>query len=108
LDAAANWSDAANTVPASGDFLVFGATTITSDTDNLMTPAPYNVAGITFVSGAAAYTITSGTAGVNGFTLTGNITNSSTSLETINDAIAISGTQTTSPVSTPGEASSSV
>ena len=91
---AANWSDAASSVPASNDSLVFGASTITSGTDDLMTPGTYNVAGITFNSGAPAYTITSGTAGVNGFTLTGNITNSSTSLDTINDLIATTAVRT--------------
>ena len=59
-----------------------------------MTPATFTVAGITFNSGAAAFTINPGTAGTNGFTLTTGITNSSTSLETINDNIALSGTDT--------------
>jgi autotransporter-associated beta strand protein len=91
---AANWSDAANTVPATGDSLVFGASTITSDTDNLMTPSTYSIAGITFNSGAPAYIINPGVIGTNGFTLTGNITNSSTSLDTINDLITTTAVRT--------------
>ena len=89
-----NWS---GTSPSSGDSLVFTSATGAGGltlVDNLMTPATYNVAGITFNAGAAAFVINPGTAGVNGFTLTGNVTNSSTSLQTINDAIALSGTNT--------------
>ena len=91
---AGNWSDVANNFPASGDSLVFGATTITSDTDNLMTPSTYNIAGITFTASAPAYTINPFLSGDNGFTLTGGITNSSTSLETINDLITTTAVRT--------------
>jgi autotransporter-associated beta strand protein len=91
---AGNWSDVANNFPASGDSLVFGATTITSDTDNLMTPSTYNIAGITFLAAAPAYTINPFLSGDNGFTLTGGITNSSTSLETINDLITTTAVRT--------------
>jgi autotransporter-associated beta strand protein len=96
----ANWGGGSGTggAPAtSGDSLIFTSTTGvggTMLTDNLMTPATYSIGGITFSSGAAAFIITSATAGVNGFTLTGNITNSSTSLETINDAITTTAVRT--------------
>ena len=87
-----NWGDAnwtgGGTTPATGDSLFFGATA-TSGTaliDNLMTSST-NVAGITFNASAASFVINPGTVGTNGFTLTGNITNNSTSLETINDLI---------------------
>ena len=90
-----NWSGT-NTPPITGDSLVFGAagTAGTTLKDDLMTPATFNVAGITFNSGAPAYVINPNTAATNGFTLTGDIANSSTSLETINDLIALSGTRT--------------
>jgi autotransporter-associated beta strand protein len=89
-----NWSDVSGTVPATGDSLVFGASTITSDTDNLMTPSTYSIAGITFNSGAPAYTINPYLSGDNGFTLTGAITNNGTSLETINDLITTNSVET--------------
>jgi autotransporter-associated beta strand protein len=59
-----------------------------------MTPAAYSVAGITFNAGGSAFVINSGTAGANGFTLSGNITNGGTSIETINDQITFSATPT--------------
>ena len=95
----ANWAASGNwgALPATGDSLVFtsgtglGGLTLS---DNLMTPATFNVAGITFNSGAGAFIINPATPGTNGFTLTGAVTNNSTSLQTINSAIALSGTQT--------------
>lgn len=90
-NSAANWSDAANNVPASGDSLIFGGSTITTLTDNLMTPATYTIGGITFNSGSPAYTINPAS-GANGFTLNnGNITNNSSSTQTINDNITLTG-----------------
>ena len=88
-----NWAAGGNNPPQTGDSLVFAAAggAGTSLVDNLMTPTTYTINGITFNSGASAYTITSGTAGVNGFTLAGNITNASSSLETFNDSIVLSG-----------------
>ena len=95
-----NWTGG-NAIPVSGDSLIFGSTTggFTTLSDNLMTPVTFTVNGITFSSGAAAFIINPNTAGVNGFTLAGGITNSSTSLETINDLITISGTQTITTLS---------
>ncbi len=94
-----NWSSTANwfsgLLPLSGDSLVFGPTSYgTTLTDNLMTPGTFNLGGITFNSGAPAYTINPGILGTNGFTLTGGIVNNSVSTQTINDAISLSGTQT--------------
>ena len=92
---AANWSGT-NNPPLSGDSLVFGTagTAGSTLTDNLMTPGTFNIAGITFNSGAPAFTINTNTAGTNGFTLTGSVTNNSTSLETINDLIDMTAVQT--------------
>jgi fibronectin-binding autotransporter adhesin len=91
-----NWTGGAGSVPATGDSLVFAfsGTTGAVLTDNLMTTATYTIAGITFNSGAPSYLINSGTAGVNGFTLAGAITNNSSNLETIDDAMFLSGVQT--------------
>jgi fibronectin-binding autotransporter adhesin len=94
----ANWSGGTGTggVPASGEGLVFGAAGTGGSVldDNLMTPGTYSVAGITFNSGAAAYIINPGVSGSNGFTLTGNVLNSGTSLETINDLMSINSALT--------------
>ena len=90
-----NWTGA-NTPPISGDSLVFGAAGAggTTLTDNLTTgTSTWTVAGITFNSGASAFTITP-SSGSNGFTLTSGITNNSNVLQTINDNIAFSGTDT--------------
>ena len=90
----ANWGGAA---PVTGDSLVFTSATGAGGltlSDNLMTPGTFNVAGITFNAGAGAYVINPATPGANGFTLTGNMLNSSTSLETINDLIAMTAVNT--------------
>ena len=90
----ANWAGSANwnaALPVNGDKLIFAAagSSGTTLTDNLMTPGTRNVSDITFTSAAPAYTINPGTAGTNGFTLTGTFTNNSTNLQTINDAISL-------------------
>ena len=93
----ANWTTVGgSTPPATGDSLVFaaaGAGGLTL-TDDLMTPASYTVARITFTSAAGAYVINPNTIGTNGFTLSTAITNNCTHLQTINDLIALSGTDT--------------
>ncbi len=71
----------ANTI-AAGDALYFGTSSITALTDD--EAAGFSLAGFTFNAGASAYTIAG-----NAFALTGNITNNSASLETINDAFTI-------------------
>ena len=90
-----NWN--ANAIPLTGDSLVFTSATGAGGltlSDNLMTPGTFNVAGITFNSGSGAYIINPATPATNGFTLTGNITNSSTSLQTINDLIVTTAVRT--------------
>jgi fibronectin-binding autotransporter adhesin len=70
----------------SGDALFFGTSTTTTLNNDLV-GATY--AGLTFNSGASAFTI-----GGNSFTLTGNIVNNSTSTQAINTDIVISGSRT--------------
>jgi hypothetical protein len=70
----------------SGDALFFGTSTTTTLNNDLV-GATYN--GLTFNSGASAFTI-----GGNAFTLNGNITNSSTSLQTINNDMTSTGGRT--------------
>jgi len=86
----ANWT---GSVTPAGNAPEFGAagtsgTALTND----LTNATY--AGLLFDSGASAYTI-----GGNSFTLTGNITNNSTSTEAINTAINLNGARTISAAS---------
>jgi len=90
-----NWST--NPIaPLTLDTLTFGAagTAGTTLTDNLMTPATYSIAGITYNAGAAGFTINPATVGTNGFALTGTITNSSTNTQTINDNIVTTAVRT--------------
>jgi len=97
-----NWTDSnwsgSNNPPQSGDALTFSSVTGVGGlnlSDNLMTPATFNVGNVTFASGAAAFVISPATANTNGFTLTAGIINSGTSLETINDLITLgSGSHT--------------
>ncbi len=81
-----NWTPG---LPVSNDTLQFGAagTNGTTLTDDLTTPAAFNIAGITFTVGASSYTINPGAPATNGFTLTGGITNNSTAAQVINDPI---------------------
>jgi len=88
-----NWTSGV-TVPAaggtyvvvSGDALFFGTSTTTT-LNNDLSGATYN--GLTFNSGASAFTI-----GGNSFTLNGNITNNSASLQTINNDMTLIGART--------------
>jgi autotransporter-associated beta strand protein len=97
----ANWADAGNwnvdgvgPGPVSGDSLTFGTagTAGLTLTDNLTTGSGYIIAGITF-NGPSAFVINPLGAS-NNFTLTGGITNNSTALQTINEPLSLSGTQT--------------
>ncbi len=82
--------------------MIFGAAgTSGLDLDNDLTSSAFNIAGITFSSGAAAFVIGDGTTNTysgagagNAFALTGGITNSGTNLETINNPFSIAATQT--------------
>lgn len=85
---AGNWTGT-NLPPIPGDSLIFGAAGAGGATlNNDLTSAAFTIAGITFSSGASAYTI-----GGNAFSLTGGITNSSAAAQTVNDAITLSGNQ---------------
>ena len=85
-----NWSTGANwggTAPAAGDSLFFGGSTRLTNTNNLT--ADLSFAGITFNSGAGAFTL-----GGARITLGGDVTNSSTNLQTISLAMILSGNRT--------------
>lgn len=94
---AGNWSGT-NTPPIGGDSLVFGAAgTSGLLLNNNLTSAAFNIAGITFNAGAGAFVIGNGTASANAgnaFNLSGDVLNSSTSLQTINNPLSLSGTRT--------------
>jgi autotransporter-associated beta strand protein len=95
---AADWSAA----PVSGNAFLFGpaGSSGASLIDNLTTGSGYSIAGITFGSNAAAYTINP-LSSSNSFTLTGAITDSSTTnTQTINDSFALSGANTFSSAGT--------
>ena len=97
-----NWTGA-NNPPASGDSLIFSSATGVGGTalnDNLTSTA-FSLAGITFYSGAAAFTVSG-----NPFILEGGITNNSNaSLETINDQFSVTGSQTLTTTSGGGDIS---
>ena len=78
-----NWNNAGNwsALPVSGDSLVFDFAAVGTLTDDLMTTAGSAVGGITFTSIAPSYTINPNNSSVNGFTLTGPITNNGTSAD---------------------------
>ena len=84
---AGNWS----ALPVSNDSLVFtgatGAGGLTLNND--LTSLAFNVAGITYNAGAAAFVING-----NAFTLTGDIFNNGTNLETINSSFTTTGNRT--------------
>ena len=88
---AGNWTGT-NLPPISGDTLIFGAAGAGgASLNNDLTSAAFTVAGITFNTGASAYTI-----GGNAFTLSGGITDNAAA-ETINNAITLSGNQSFTP-----------
>ena len=84
-----NWTGI-NNPPLSGDSLAFGAAGTAGASLTADQTAAISYAGITFNSGASAYTI----GGANGITLTGNVTNNGTSLETLNFPIAATAVRT--------------
>jgi fibronectin-binding autotransporter adhesin len=92
-----NWTGP-NLPPVSGDSLVFATSGAGGpDLNNNLTTSSFNLAGITFNSGASAFVIGNGSTTANAgnaFALTGSITNNGTKLETINDPFALSTTQT--------------
>ena len=80
-----NWGGTG--APVAGDSLTFGGSTRLTPNNNLT--ADTSLAGITFSAGAGAFIL-----GGNRITLGGNVTNSSTALQTINLAMILSGTRT--------------
>lgn len=84
----ANWG---GTAPVSGDSLTFTSANASASNllTNTLTTSAFNIAGITFNAGSSAYTLTG-----NDFALTGNVTNSSTNLQTINDNVAMTAVRT--------------
>ena len=70
-----------------GDALYFDTSSITTLNEN--ETAGFTIGSLTFNADASAYTI-----GGNSFALGGNVTNSSANLQTINDAISLTGTRT--------------
>jgi fibronectin-binding autotransporter adhesin len=97
------WGTAANwgvSLPTTSTALVFGSGTGSGGlnlNNNLTTGTGWNVNGITFQAGAPAFVIGDGTltgnAG-NAFTLSSNVTNNSTSLQTINTPFSMAATRT--------------
>jgi autotransporter-associated beta strand protein len=98
----ANWGGA-NNPPISGDSLLFGAAGSAGSSliDNLMTPATYSLTGLTFASGAAAYSITANATG-NGFVLNGNIIDNAVNNESITDHIFFAGVTDTISINSTG------
>lgn len=87
-NSAGNWTGT-NLPPISGDSLIFGAAGAGGTTlNNDLTSATFTIDGITFSSGASAYTI-----GGNAFSLSGGITNSSAAAQIIDNDITLSGNQ---------------
>ena len=97
FSAAGNWTGT-NAPPISGDSLVFGAAGAGGVLlNNNLTSGSFDLAGIAFASGASAFTIGDGTATANAgnaFALTGNVTNNSTSLQTINNPFSMTAVRT--------------
>ena len=84
------WQSAANwdTLPIAGDTLYFAGSTQLSNTSDYAAGTQFN--GITFNSGAGAFALNG-----NALTLAGDVVNNSTSLQTINLAIALTGSTRT-------------
>jgi len=91
----ANWSDhnwtGGNNPPQTGDSLSFTNATGAGGTalNNNLTTSSFNLSGLTFNSGAAAFTVSG-----NVFNLNGLVANNSTNLQIINDSFGISLAQT--------------
>lgn len=94
---AANWG---GTLPTTNTALVFGSGTGSGGlllNNNLTTGTGWTVNGITFQAGAPAFVIGDGTLTANAgntFTLSNSITNSSTSLQTINTPFTVTAGRT--------------
>jgi len=82
----ANWDDD-STIPVAGDGLFFGGSTRLSNNNNLSAYTAFS--GLTFNSGAGAFTLAG-----NAITLDGNISNLSANAQTINLPLALSDVRT--------------
>lgn len=85
-----NWSNGLNwggTAPVPGDALFFDGATRLTPVNNILADSSFS--GITFNSGAAAFTLSG-----NRITLGGNVTNSSSALQTINLDMILGSTRT--------------
>ena len=85
----ANWGTADNwdgVAPSAGDALLFGGSARLTNTNDLT--AGISIAGITFNSGAGAFTLAG-----NALTLDGGITNGSSSTQTLNLPLTLNGTR---------------
>lgn len=91
-----NWDN--NVVPTGGTLTFAGTTRPAVDWDGINSVAPINLAGFTFSSTAAAFTLNSGTQPAVQFTSngTGTLLNSSSNLQTlgINSRVFFNGTKT--------------
>ncbi len=79
----ANW-DGDATAPVAGDALIFGGATKLTNTNTLVAGTSFT--GLTFASGAGTFSLWGA-----GLTLDGNISNLSTSAQTLNLPLALSG-----------------
>lgn len=92
----ANWG---GTAPLSGDSFIFTSATGAGGLllNNNLTSGAFSVSGITFNAGSGAYVLGDGTTSANvgnSFVLAGNITNSSTSLQAINNPFSMTAART--------------
>ena len=91
----ANWNDhnwtGGNNPPQTGDSLIFtNATGVGGSVlNNNLTTSSFNLAGLTYNSGATAFTVSG-----NAFNLNAPVANNSTNLEIINDAFSMTAVQT--------------
>jgi autotransporter-associated beta strand protein len=91
-----NWSTAANwggTATANGNALVFGGTTRLTPNNDTLT----GISSLTFSAGAGAFGL-----GGNALTISSGVTNNATNLETVNNTLTLTASQTWTETSTGG------
>ncbi|MCX6876176.1 MAG: autotransporter-associated beta strand repeat-containing protein [Verrucomicrobia bacterium] len=94
------WNDSSNwdSLPVSTNSLVFGTAGVDGPRlNNNLTSDSFSIVGITFNSGADAFVIGDGTTAANvgnTFILTGNVTNNSTNLQTLNTPFSMTAVRT--------------
>ena len=104
-----NWATTTNwkpNRPASGDSLVFAASASSGlDLNNNLTSSTFDIGGISFTPGAAAFVIGDGSTNANAgdaFLLSGSVTNSGTNLETINNPFGLAASEIIAPQASGG------